>query len=451
MIAGLRRLLPDGLAGRFALLLAAALVIANLVALGLLSFERGRLDREAGTAREVERIVALVPAMEALPPAARRVLAREASTRLARIEVAAAPRVAAPASDRSEDRRARALQERLRAALEGREVRVALSSGLARGGAGPAAARGGAIAVSIALDSPGRGAWLNVVAARLPPREGVQGEVFLLVLGLSLLSVLVVGLWFTRQLTRPLGALAVAARAAGRGDRGVRVSETGAREMRAAAAAFNDMQSRIARFEAERTRTLGAVGHDLRTPITSLRIRAEMLDEAEAAPMISTLDEMAVMAEGLVAFAKSGHEAEAAGRVDLGTLLRELCDERGARFSAEAQEVAVQGRPVALKRAFGNLVDNALRHGGAARLRLEREGRVAVVRIEDDGPGIEAARLEAMFEPFTRGEDSRSRDTGGAGLGLSITRSIIRAHGGEIRLSNRDGGGLEARVELPLA
>ncbi|MGX9847436.1 ATP-binding protein [Limimaricola litoreus] len=444
------RLLPTGLAGRFALLLAVALVAANLVALGLLSFERDRLDREAGAAREVERVVALVPAMEALSPPRRAALARDASTRLARIAVDPQPRVAHPAP--LTESRARALEARLRAALDEREVRVAPHD-LRPGARGvPAAGRAGpsGLAISIALDTvSGEPAWLNVVTTGGRPSGGVQEDVFLLVLGLSLVTVLGVGLWFVRQLTRPLGALALAARGAGRGDRSLRVPETGAREMRAAARAFNDMQARIAQFEAERLRTLAAVGHDLRTPITSLRIRAEMLDEAEGEPMIRTLDEMAVMAEGLVSFARSGHEAEPVAEVDLAPLLARLCDERGAVCEGGSAP-PVRGRPVALSRAFGNLIDNAIRYGGSARVQLTQEGEMAVVRILDDGPGIEAARLEGMFEPFVRGEQSRSQDTGGAGLGLSITRTILRAHGGEIELSNRESGGLEARVTLPL-
>ncbi|WPY95580.1 ATP-binding protein [Limimaricola variabilis] len=438
------RWLPKGLAARFALLLAGALLAANLVAVGLLSFERNRLDREAGAAREVERIVALVPAMEALPSMARAALARKASTRLARIEVAPQPLVETPAREG----RAAALQARLGQALEGRETRVALRD---RGAHSPVPnwrpARGGVTAVSIALEG---GGWLNVTAATMRPPDGVQEEVLLLVLGLSLLAVLAVGLWFVRQLTRPLGALAEAARAAGRGDRSARVPERGAREMRAAAVAFNDMQARIARFDAERTRTLAAVGHDLRTPITSLRIRAEMLDEEEGAPMIRTLDEMAVMAEGLVSFARSGHDSEAATEIDLNELLRDLCAERGAQCEGKGP-LQVRGRRVALSRAIGNLVDNALRYGDTARVTLARGQGMARITVEDDGPGIPEDRLSEMFEPFVRGEESRSLDTGGAGLGLSIARGIIRAHGGEIRLSNRSEGGLWAAVELPLA
>lgn len=452
MTARLRALLPDGLAARFALLLAAALLAANLVALILLSTERQRIDREANTAREAERIVALVPAMEALAPHRRAALARDASTRVARISVDPAPLL-----DRSRsDIRSRGLQARLAALLGGNEVRAAIldrSEIMPRfGDRGPQ--RGpGAITLSIGLaGSQGAPpAWLNIVSTGgRPGGDGVQGRVFLLVLGLSLLAVLGVGLLSVRQLTRPLSDLAAAARAAGQGDRSIRVPERGARETRQAAAAFNDMQAKIARFEAERLRTLAAVGHDLRTPITSLRIRAEMLDEDDGAPMIRTLDEMAVMANGLVAFAQGSQDVEAVARIELVPFLRRLCDERGAQL-AETEPLAVMARPVALTRAIGNLVDNALRYGKAARVEVARSGDSAVIRIDDDGPGIDPARLDQMFEPFVRGDDSRSSETGGAGLGLSIARSIIRAHGGDISLRNRTGGGLRATVSLAVA
>jgi signal transduction histidine kinase len=437
------RLLPDGLAGRFALLLTLALLAANLVAAGLLSLERIRAEREAREAREVERLLSLVPVIEAVEPSARRAIARDASTRFTRVSVDRAPLVEeAPRAPRS-----RALTRDITEALPGREVRAAV---LMRrdGSARPRET----IAVSIRLADEGAGQWLNLVArSDRPGPPGPEREVFLLVLGLSLAAVLGVGLFFVRRLTRPLGALAAAARAAGEGDRTVRVPEEGPREMREAAAAFNDMQARIEGFEAERMRTLAAVGHDLRTPITSLRIRAEMLDEAEAAPMIRTLDEMKVMADGLVAYARGADAAEEAERVDLGPFLARLCEDRGASFTDGGAGVCARIRPVALGRAIGNLIDNALRYGGSARVSLAREDGMAVIRIDDDGPGIPPERIGRMFEPFVRGEESRSSETGGAGLGLAIARAIIVALGGTVTLSNRAEGGLTARVTLPAA
>ena len=427
------RLLPDGLAARFALLLVLALLAAYGVALAVLASERDRLDRAALQGREIERVLALVPALDGTPLPERRRIARAASRRGAEIEVGPEARVAeGPAGARAE-----AVASRLSEALGGREVRVA-----------PAGPRG-RLALSAALvDPPG---WLNGTVRAAPmPEAGRGGPALLLILGLSLCAVLAVGIGFVRLLTRPLAALAEAAHRAGHGDRTARVPETGARELREAAGAFNDMQARIARFEAERTRTLAAVGHDLRTPITSLRIRAEMLDEAEAAPMIRTLDEMKVMAEGLLAYARGGGDAESTVPVDLAPLLERLCEERGAAFEARAGGT-VRGRPVALGRAAGNLVDNALRYAGGARVTLSREGGEAVIAVEDRGPGIPEERLGDVLEPFVRGEASRSADTGGAGLGLSIARTVAQAHGGTLTLSNREGGGLRAALRLPLA
>lgn len=445
------RLLPEGLAGRFALLLTGALVAANLMALGLLSSERARLGAEARDGREIERIVGLVPALEAVDARLRRSIVRDAATRGARVSVDDRPIAA-----RTQGPRAEALRDRLADALAPRRIAVEGP----RGGRGPGARRargpgGETIALSIALlappGGPGPRDWLNVTLRWDQPTGSMtRGGGFLLALGLSLAAVLGVGLVFVRHLTQPLTRLANAALAAGRGDRLARLPETGARELRAAARAFNDMQARITRFDAERMRTLAAVGHDLRTPITSLRIRVEMLEDAARDPMVRTLDEMTVMADGLVAFARGDGEVEETRSLELAALLGRVCDERGAGLELVGDPM-VLGRPVALGRAIGNVIDNALRYGGGARVGLSVEEAQAVIRIADEGPGIPDAQLAQMFEPFVRGEQSRNAQTGGAGLGLSIARQIIGAHGGEIALVNRPRGGLEVTITLPLA
>ena len=436
----------DGLAVRVALLLAAALIVANVVAAALLYVDRARQDSEGRIEREVERLVSLVPAIEAAPPARRAEIAREASTRVSRVTVDRRPIV-----EDDEMLRAGDLVHELREALPGRDVRAAL---LDReddeDDDDHGRRRTEAIALSIRLSGDGGPQWLNSVSqgGRAGGPPGLPQDVLFLILGISLVSVLGVAMVFLRLLPRPLTALASAAQAAGQGDRSVRVPETGPRELRAASAAFNEMQERIGAFDAERMRTLAAVGHDLRTPITSLRIRAEMLDEAEAAPMIRTLDEMTVMADGLVAYARGAGEGEAMQQVELAEWLARLCAERGAEFTGGGP-MPITVRPVALGRAIGNLVDNALRYAGAARVALARQGGDAVITVEDDGPGIPPDRMAKVLEPFVRGDDSRSLETGGAGLGLSIARSIVAAHGGALTLENRTGGGLRATVCLP--
>ena len=455
------RLLPDGIAGRLALVLTLALLAAYAVAFAFLAFERDRLGREAQVERTVARIVDAVPLLERVPTGERRQALRRLDRRVVSVALEARPRVRRGAPG---DPRARELVERVADALPGRDVRAALRAPRSREDrrAGDRWRRGGTrpqrLVLSIALLGPdGRPGsdWLNAVV-RAPTRAERETGIppALLVVGLSLLSVLAVALLYVRRVTRPLRELALAARAAGRGDRAARVPEGGARELREAAAAFNDMQARIARFDAERTRTLAAVGHDLRTPITSLRIRAEMLEDELREPMVRTLDEMRVMADGLVAFAQGEGDAEPGERVVLPSLIARLCEERGATFAPPAPgapEIEVNARPVGLSRAIGNLVDNATRYAGTARVTLHRQGREAVVAVEDDGPGIPPERLDAMLEPFTRGEASRSLDTGGAGLGLSIARSIVRSHGGTLILANRPTGGLRAEIRLPLA
>lgn len=446
------RFLPDRMGARLALLLAAVLVLANVVTLVLLSVERDRLDSQARAEREVERAASLVPALEAVDQNRRDDIAQQASTSSTRLRVDAAPSLDA----NGDGPRSRALQAALQAALPGRAIRANVR---ARGdGRGADDVQG--VTASIALLVPGSEAesWLNLTSqqtrGRAPPR---RQQDFAVALGLSLLSVLGATLFVTRQMTKPLRALAAAARAAGRGDRSARVPEQGPREVRQAATAFNDMQGRIARFEAERMRTLAAVGHDLRTPVTSLRIRAEMLSEgskpeaaAEAEAMLVTLAAMGVMADGLVAYANGASEAETVQHTDLAVLLRRLAEERGVELGGIAC-LHANIRPVAVARAIGNLLDNALRYAGSATVSLRDEGQEAVIAVEDNGPGIPEGHLDDIMAPFVRGEGSRNVDTGGSGLGLAIAKAVAESHGGTLRLSIRATGGLRAELRLQLS
>jgi signal transduction histidine kinase len=220
------------------------------------------------------------------------------------------------------------------------------------------------------------------------------------------------------------------------------------------------MAARIRRFVQDRTEMLTAIGHDLRTPITRLKLRAEFMeDEEQRRKMLADLEELEAMVAATLAFGRDATTTEPVSPLDLAELLRTVLDEAGdARPEVAAQlayegaaHLTVRARPLALKRAFANLVANAVNYSGGALVRLApaRDG-LAIVEIEDEGPGIPPAELDRVFEPFHRIEGSRNRETGGVGLGLPIARNILRAHGGDVTLANRPEGGTRAEVTLPI-
>ncbi len=297
------------------------------------------------------------------------------------------------------------------------------------------------------------GKWLNVATSYRPPPGSLVP--LLVQLGLTALAaVLIIG-FAVRRVTRPLKDLAVSAEKLGRGEDLEALKPTGPSEVQALTTAFNDMQDRLTRFVRDRTRMLAAISHDLRTPITSLRLRAEFIEDDEnREKMINTLDEMAAMTEATLQFAKDEANAKPAEAADLGAILEALAGDQedfGKTCSVDVREkIILSCRPVALKRALRNLIENGIRYGDAVSIQAEKHENDAVIRITDQGPGIPEDRLSDVFEPFVRLEESRSEDTGGIGLGLAITRSIIHAHGGTIALKNRAEGGLEAEIILPL-
>lgn len=299
--------------------------------------------------------------------------------------------------------------------------------------------------------------WLNLVW-RLPGRDLEWLKTSLLFnIGLALvLSILAI--LFLRRVTRPIKDLATAADALGRGEDVPALTEDGPREIKQATAAFNAMQDRLTRFVKDRTQMLAAISHDLRTPITSLRLRTELLDDEEARKnMVRTLDEMQSMTESVLAFARDDATSEAMAEVNVLALLEDCASTlraQGARIDFglnAAQSTQLRGRPLALKRAISNLMQNAVLYGEFAEINVRSDRDTLSFTIRDHGPGIPEDRMEDMFKPFTRMESSRNRETGGTGLGLSIARSIIHSHGGDIRLQNASEGGLIATVNLPLA
>ncbi|WP_102867437.1 ATP-binding protein [Pseudovibrio exalbescens] len=310
---------------------------------------------------------------------------------------------------------------------------------------------GATLYASIRLNT---GDWLNFQSNfDLPPRPLLP--VLLPIVLMGLLIIIIVWL-FVSWLTRPLRALSSSAEQLGRGNEVPALPERGPLEVRQVTRAFNEMQNRLTRFVRDRTRMLAAISHDLRTPITSLRIRAEFIeDDEDRERMIATLDEMQAMTEATLAFARDEAKTEPAKQLDLGGLLDSIAvdyEDMGQDVHATTDErIVISCRPMALKRAFRNIIDNAVRYGGKAQIRLRKiEGKVEV-SICDEGPGIPEDKLTEVFEPFVRIEESRSEETGGIGLGLAICRSIIHAHGGTIALANRtDRTGLVVTVRLPL-
>jgi signal transduction histidine kinase len=298
------------------------------------------------------------------------------------------------------------------------------------------------------------GSWLNFAAAAAPFQPFWTTRPFLIVIASTTL-VLLVALWAVRRATRPLAAFALAAERLGLDITAERVAERGPSEVLRAAAALNRMQERLRRFVDDRTQMLAAISHDLRTPITRLRLRAELIEDAELErKTLADLDEMQAMLEEVLAFARHDAAAEKPLRFDLAVLLQTACEEwedmgAAAAYKGPAHLVFV-GRPGSLKRALTNLISNAVRYGGSATVELAPCGQAVVASVSDTGPGIPDAELERVFQPFYRLETSRSRETGGVGLGLAVVRSIVALHGGSVRLKNRPEGGLRAIVTLPV-
>ncbi|HET9390463.1 MAG TPA: ATP-binding protein [Steroidobacteraceae bacterium] len=269
-----------------------------------------------------------------------------------------------------------------------------------------------------------------------------------------LVAVMLVALFVTaRSITRPLSELARAADRVGRDLRQPRLAERGARELRHAARAFNTMQDRLQRYLDSRSRVLAAMSHDLKTPLTRLRLQVETLEDAATqARFGKQLDEMESMVHGALALFRGLDDNEAFAPTDINSLLQTLQSEfteMNAPVSLEGYATRpISAKPQALRRCLTNLIANAIKFGSRARIMVE-DGAALVVRIRDEGPGIPEAELERVFEPFYRLETSRNRDTGGTGLGLSIARDVVQAHGGSLVLRNLPVRGLEAVVTLP--
>ncbi len=467
------RFAPKSLAGQLTLLLLIALAAAQGVAVALFAWERIEALRHAHRGDAVQRTATVARLLAETPPGLHASVIAAASTELARFSLSAEPLVAETGAGERAGAIAGDLSAALRIAPEG--VRVAPlwtrymdddddrdddhdrdddddDRGGDRDDDGHDHRGSDWFTASAALAD---GRWLNV-AVGPPPGAPAWGLAFVAVFLLSALGIAAVAVLTGRRLARPMRGLANAAGRLGRGEAVDDLPEAGPAETRETVRAFNLMRARLDRFVRDRTAMLAAVSHDLRTPITSLRLHAEFVEDAETkAKILAALDEMRRMTEDALAFIREDARQEETRTVDLQALLDSVAAdlaELGHDIAvADSGRVLVACRASALRRALGNLLENAAVYGGRAKARIERDGEEIRVVVEDEGPGIPEDELERVFEPFVRLEASRSRETGGSGLGLAIARGIVRGHGGDIRLENRAGGGLRATVALPAA
>jgi signal transduction histidine kinase len=483
----LRRLWPRRLAGQLIALLLLALILSQGASVVIFMDERRVAIRAAERKQILERTASVVRLIESTPEALHGQIVRSASTGHLRFWLAE-ERAARIDDAHPRDNH---LQRRLKGLIDDglvREIVVELSDdeGWWRRGREdndePVAAAASEIvparAHEVGPDGDGTrsiarrhrhrspsgllistqlddGTWLNVgMSVPTPsPRWALPS---LLSMGVMAVALSLIVIFMVRRITRPMAQLAAAAESVGRGETVAPLAEQGPLDVRQTTRAFNQMHERLQRFVQDRTRMLAAISHDLRTPITSLRLRAEFVEDEETrAKILETLDEMQRMTEATLAFAREEAAREETRTVDLGALLESLCEdlaEMGMDVAfAGADKTPYPCRPLSLKRAVRNLVENAVAYGERARVALERTGDAFEIVIDDDGPGIPEADFERVFPPFVRLEESRSRETGGIGLGMAIARSIARGHGGDITLANRAGGGLRAIIHLPRA
>ncbi|MCK1387878.1 ATP-binding protein [Bradyrhizobium sp. 21] len=272
----------------------------------------------------------------------------------------------------------------------------------------------------------------------------------------AVISVTLLGVWAAHALAAPLSSFARAAESFSLDGTADPLPERGPEEIRSVARALNRMHERIARLMSDRTRMLAAISHDLRTPITRLRLRAEFIeDEGNRKRMLIDLDQMRSMLESVLSLLRNDRQIEAVTLVDIASTLQLIADQFGDMGHVVhydgPQSAAAAGRPDDLHRGVTNLVENAVRFGAEVTIRLDISSTRLVIDVEDDGPGISDARKQEMLEPFVRGDDARTMDEStGFGLGLSIARAIAVAHGGELSLHDREPHGLIVRMQLPV-
>lgn len=445
------RLLPRSLFGRLTLLLVAGLVVAQLLSLGLTLRERSRLLHRFDSQRWAQHMADTVRLVEALPPGERSRMAHVLSR--PHLQVVLRQRRYPQSRGLPLPRGMSGLSQALHDALGTRPASIMRVTADAPGLPPTPRDRDPDRRLFLTQVRLHDGQWLTFLF-RPPPLLLGHPMRLLASSGVLLIALLVLGIVAVRWVTRPLRVLADAAEDLGRDIDRAPLPEAGPTEMRHAVHAFNRMQQRLRESLELRNRFLAAVSHELKTPLTRLRLRVEMLaDESARSRFARDLDDMESMIGASLDFVRGAYSQETARPIDVLALVESVVEDEssvGHRVDASGAPVArYSGRPQALRRCLENLVSNAIKYGGAAHIHVEDSSTALVLRVQDEGPGMPPQELDRVFEPFYRLETSRSRDWGGTGLGLGIARNIAEIHGGTLRLRNRPEGGLEAVLTLP--
>ena len=460
------RILPQSLFGRLALILFTGLLLAQLASIAIQFHDRGQRLFQASGLSSSERIAEIVRLLDSANTTERKRLVSILNTPPLRVSLSAARW--SESENNTATWPAIEFRKRLQALLGNKySIRVAVSDQPAATdmqamhdsgkhnmrhmqGMGMALPDALVFFAQVRLTDGTRVSFENSIA-----KEMLTGSTsLLLMLTILIVAVLIISLLAVRSVTRPLTMLTRAADKLGSNINQPPLEETGPTEVCHAARAFNSMQSRLQRFIEDRTRLLTAISHDLKTPVTRMRLRAEMLDDPEQREsFIRNLDEMQQIASETLDFLRTEDTHESVKPVDICALLEAIKDdteELGQHFTINTCEVEpVHARPLAIKRCIGNLIENAIKYGNNVCVSVEVKNNELVITVKDSGPGIPEDKINRVFEPFYRLETSRNRDTGGSGLGLSIARNIALSHGGDLKLVNNPTGGLNAILILP--
>jgi signal transduction histidine kinase len=462
--------LPKSLFGQTLLALLVGLVISHAAGSWIYTLDREQAVRAVGGFAAAQRITNLARLVEETPRESRQRIVAALSDQTFRVALSAQSPAINPGDDDTQVADAikgflidqlslgPAQQPRVSASWPAGSVSV-FGNGHPMMGRGPMMHGFGAfgpfggfrdLQVAVPLSD---GQWLSFATA-LPQGGPAFSRQFLVSMALMAMIILAVSIWVVRRVTAPLTSLSAAAETLGNDLNAPPMRETGTVEMQQASRAFNAMQARLRSLMENRTRMLAAISHDLRTPLTLLRLRAEHVDDApEREKMLANIVEMDSMIAATLEFARDEAKAEPRRRTDLTALLSSVVDDMadtGLPVAMEpTQPIVCECQSAALKRALTNLIDNAVKYGKRAHATIRSTPQAVEITIDDEGPGIPEYELARVFQPFYRVEGSRSRETGGIGLGLAIALSIVQAHGGKLILSNRSEGGLRAQVSLP--